>query len=114
MVSQSNTASKAGTITRAYRGPNNLTDWYLPSKDELIQMCKWQRGIAWGSDATACTTGGTLNSGTGASGFVDLFYWSSYESTFYQSEPRGFQNGGQGTIWSKSSWYYVRPMRAFG
>jgi len=30
-----NTPGKAGTLTRAYRGPNNLSDWYLPSIDEL-------------------------------------------------------------------------------
>jgi large repetitive protein len=30
-----NAVNKAATVTRAYRGPNNLTDWFLPSKDEL-------------------------------------------------------------------------------
>jgi hypothetical protein len=29
------TENKAATVSRAYRGPNNLTDWFLPSKDEL-------------------------------------------------------------------------------
>ena len=114
MVTQSNTAGRAGTITRAYRGPNNLTDWYLPSKDELNQMCKWQRGQAWVSDATICNNTGTLNSGTGASGFSADFYHSSTEDTtgnavWYQSFSDGVQTGNA----NKANANRVRPVRAF-
>jgi hypothetical protein len=115
MINQSNTASRAGTISQAYRGPNNLTDWYLPSAIELQQMCKWQYGNPWTSDGTMCT-GGTLNSGPGASGFVAYLYWSSSEYNYlfvpsyatYYYFPNGGTSGDE-----KSFAYYVRPIRAF-
>lgn len=34
-VAQNSTAGKAITSARAYRGPNNLSDWFLPSQEEL-------------------------------------------------------------------------------
>ena len=92
---------------------NGKTDWHLPSKDELNQMCKWQRGVDWISDATVCT-GGTLNSVRwGASGFSPETYWSSSESfittAWFQIFATGFQNA---TV--KGGTYYLRPARAFG
>jgi hypothetical protein len=111
MVSQDAAASKAGTIARAYRGPNNLSDWYLPSKDELNQMCKWVRGVAWSSDATVCS-GGTINTGPGAAGFVAMSYWSSSEGNANVAWGQHFNSGIQNELF-KSVTYYVRPVRAF-
>jgi hypothetical protein len=114
MVLQNSTANKAGTISRAYRGPNNLSDWYLPSKDELNQMCKWAKGVAWTSDATVCA-GGTINTGPGAAGFFGNYYWSSSEHNasnawfqyFYTSyPPYSYTKSFSGSI-------IVRPVRAF-
>jgi hypothetical protein len=112
IVGQSPTANKAATISQAYRGPNDLSDWFLPSKDELNQMCKWQAGVAWTSDATVCT-GGTINTGPGAAGFVENIYWSSSEyradGAWYQYfDPIGGQDG-----FTKYGPFYVRPVRAF-
>jgi hypothetical protein len=116
MVLQNSTADKAGTISRAYRGPNNLSDWYLPAKDELNQMCKWARGQAWTSDATACNSSGTINTGSGAAGFLTSLYWSSSDYGiinypnyvfFYNYSSGGIAVGG------KHLTYYVRPIRAF-
>ena len=117
MVLQDATANKAGSISRAYRGPNNLSDWYLPSFDELNQMCKWANGQAWTSDATVCS-GGTINTGAGAAGFGNYDYWSSSDRgggfgdyARYQWFPTGLQG------WTAKSMngqnLYVRPIRAF-
>jgi hypothetical protein len=108
-------ASSAAVAARAYGG-NGLTDWYLPSKDELNQMCKWQRGVAWTSDATVCT-GGSLNSATnGASsaGFVEGIYWSSSEYNVQFAWTQTFAGAGtQAFDAAKSIANYVRPVRAF-
>jgi hypothetical protein len=86
-------------------------DWYLPSKDELNQMCKWQRGVAWTSDATVCT-GGTLNSGPGASGFVATWYWSSSEHTSNLAFAQVFGDGTQPSMY-KYNYLSIRPIRSF-
>jgi hypothetical protein len=117
MVLQNATANKAGTISRAYRGPNNLSDWYLPSFDELNQMCKWAKGVAWTSDATVCS-GGTINSGAGAAGFGNYDYWSSSDRgdgyvdyARYQWFPTGIQGWTAKSMAGQN--LYVRPIRAF-
>ena len=106
-------ATSAAVEARAYQG-NSKTDWHLPSKDELNQMCKWQRGVAWTSDATVCT-GGTLNSATwGATGFSSGSYWSSSEWTAVVSAWRQSFDGGVQGSGLRYNPYSVRPVRAFG
>ena len=112
-----NTASKAGTISRAYAG-GSKNDWYLPSKDELNQMCKWARGQAWTSDATVCTSSGTINTGSGAAGFsTATSYWSSTEVSADNVWTQSYTDGTGTSFLTKSSFISpglrVRPIRAF-
>jgi hypothetical protein len=91
MVTQSSTAGMAGTVTRAYRGPNSLSDWYLPSQDELNQMYVNKSAIG---------------------GFSIDYYWSSSEggSNFAWNQGFGFVDQ---LAYTKDATYYVRPVRAF-
>jgi hypothetical protein len=94
MVTQSSTASRAGTISRAYRGPNNLDDWYLPSKDELNQLYLQKTTVAAN---------------------VSDYYWSSTERNTSSATDVWGQNFLNGTAQPnlKIASYYVRPIRAF-
>ena len=92
MVTQSSTADRAGTIARAYRGPNNLSDWYLPSKNELNQLYIEKARIG---------------------GFWTEWYWSSSEVDATEAWPQYFGNGLQYGYF-KTPLVYVRPVRAFG
>jgi hypothetical protein len=86
-------------------------DWFLPSADELDQMCKWVRG-----NATSCS--GTVNSGTGAAGFAADRYWSSTQSADVSLPDKAIsQNWSLPTpalaAADKRNAYLVRPIRAF-
>jgi len=100
----------AAGAARAYAG-NSKSDWYLPTTAELNLLCQWGRNVTQ-VVGTACT-GGTLNTGTGASGgFVDSNYWSSSVGAasiaWYQLFNFGNQSG-----YFKGSTLFVRPVRAF-
>jgi len=103
----------AAGAARAYTG-GSKTDWYLPTSAELNQMCKWARNRPWVSDATVCTSAGTLNTGPGAAGFDDssFDYWSSSEISANSARVQFFGDGGQGAP-NKNLSKNVRPIRAF-
>jgi hypothetical protein len=113
LVAQGNDNTSAAGIARAYQG-GSKSDWYLPSFSELNQMCKWARNLSWVSDATVCTSAGTLNTGPGAAGFDDAYYdyWSSSEISANSARVQFFGDGGQGAP-NKNLSKNVRPIRAF-
>ena len=110
-----NTADYAAGVMWSYSN-NGKEDWYLASKDELNQMCKWQRNVTGTLDATVCT-GGTNNTGPGASGFSNMGYWSSSEETASAASRQYFLDGTQGsnnkgTVHASTG--AANPVRAFG
>jgi len=87
-------ATSAAVEARAYRGPNGLSDWYLPSKDELNQLYLRQTDVG------------------GFSGY--RYFWSS--SQYTEQEYRAFDqlfSGGTSGAYMKYAEDYVRPVRAF-
>jgi hypothetical protein len=102
-------ATSAAVAAQNYTG-GSKTDWYLPSRDELLQMCKWARGQAWESDATKCSNGGVINS---AAGFVDdTPYWSSSESSSSEAWAQYLVGDTQQEL-RKNAGLRVRPVRSF-
>ena len=84
-------ATSAAVEARAYRGPNNLSDWYLPSKNELNELYRNRAIFA----------------------FENSVYWSSTEFAGDKAWYQGLSHGLQGAA-SKSDTNLVRPVRAFG
>ena len=91
MISQDNTINKAGTIAHGFTG-GGLTDWYLPSKDELNQL---------------------YSARTQVGGLGGLFYWSSSESDNGNSWLQDFSDSFNQSASSKNGSNTVRPVRAF-
>ena len=83
--------SGAASAARNYRGPNNLTDWFLPSIDELYELS-------------------FFNSFFG--GFPASEHWSSSEVNGLNARVYNFPFN-LGTTRYKSGYFYIRPVRAF-
>jgi hypothetical protein len=87
------TETSAAVAARAYGGPNNLTDWFLPSKDELNALYLQKSAVG---------------------GFVEGPYWYSSEVNAESAGLLYFSFGGApGSSPKSSSTPYIRPVRAF-
>ena len=84
-------ATSAAVVTRTYRG-QGLTDWYLPSKDELNVLYAQKTSVG---------------------GLVDGTYWSSSENSANKASDQMFLNSTQFNRF-KNDTAYLRPIRAFG
>jgi hypothetical protein len=110
IVAQGNDSTTAAGAARAYSG-GSQSDWYLPSTAELNLLCQWAKNVP--QSVTTTCFGGTLNTGTGASGgFSTGDYWSSSEAGVTTAWLQDFFIGGQYDD-PKDYPDYVRPVRAF-
>jgi len=99
MINQSGAGTAgAASLARAYRGPNNLSDWFLPSRDELVE--------------------GGANHARVIMNFTELGaakYWTSSQSAnkssdaWYEYILADFTQDNA----SKDQTLFVRPIRAF-
>ncbi len=83
--------------------------WFLPSKDELNQLCKYARAQSTtvANQAVACDSTGTLQGG-----FAADFYWSSSQGNALNAWTQAFDSGFQAAF-NKNNAFHVRPVRAF-
>jgi len=115
-VSGATSAAQAAVL--AYAGSATAGQWFIPSMNELNELCKYARGQTTGNLKVACTNGGTLKTGTAndLGGFVESLYWSSSESIFAssaRSQYFGELPGDKASDLKNGTARYVRPVRAF-
>ncbi len=83
------------------------SDWFLPSLDELNELCKYARSTGQAAGALPLCSGGGL-----LTGFSSGSYWSSSEFVDVIAWGQDFYIGVQYNF-AKNSTLYVRPVRAF-
>jgi hypothetical protein len=100
-------SSRCGTgafIVNQYNG-GGLSDWYLPSKMELNQLCRFARGQE--SSLRDCNSSGNLREG-----FSD-YYWSSSESSATRAWDQFFNIGNVNVSNKSHLGNAIRPIRSF-
>jgi prepilin-type N-terminal cleavage/methylation domain-containing protein len=112
------TSTYAAGLAWAYSN-NGKTDWYLPSKDEMNQVCKWAYGqdTSAANQAVACNPSNTasLSTSLGVSGFEQTAgYWSSSESDADKAWFMWLVQGFRAGVSKDSNNYRLRPIRAVG
>ena len=99
--------SGAAVSTRGYHG-GGKADWFLPSTDELNQLCRWARALDTSSTASCLTSRADPTVG----GFSADNYWSSTELSPLVANLIWFVNGDTYNT-AMDSLVSVRPIRAF-
>jgi hypothetical protein len=101
-----NCRSGALSLSRAYKG-GMKGDWYLPSREELNELCKYVNSQPTGKKDEECRGSGKIRTG-----FFPKTYWSSSEYDVINVPWQSFNSGGSGYAQKKGA-EHVRPIRAF-
>ena len=96
------------TLATCYSG-GGKSDWFIPSKNELNELCKYERGQSSVSEATVCSSSGSL-----ATGFTTSdYYASSSEDGAGYGWCQLFSTGNQAGGNKYQAIFYIRAIRAF-
>ena len=95
----------AATVVQAYQG-GGLSDWYLPSKAELNELCKYANKQNTGNPKIRCEDGEIRDNSFLA------WHWSSSQYDSDYAFMQYFGNGNQ-LATAKKYFYVIRPIRAF-
>ena len=104
--------SGAGVLASNYRG-GGMNDWFLPSRDELNELCKFARSQLTGDTTIGCDRSGILRDYFN----LNSFYWSSTEINALSAWQQYFGSGNRNDIfknYSASDYaIVVKPIRSF-
>ncbi len=101
------TAAQAPAAWAAKNYTGGGVSWFLPSLDELNQLCRYASSQAF--DATAITCTGSL---APVGGFTSVTYWSSSQFDNEYALKQSFNHGSVDDD-DKDTAYRMRPVRAF-
>ena len=110
-------SSGAGNAARAHKG-GDKNDWYLPSRDELNELCKFAKYQATGKVDVWCQRGTSFRGGFEMERYGDRernHYWSSSERGALFASEQDFSIGDIGGDYyqDKNVALSVRPIRSF-
>ena len=104
-----NLAASSAAAYAANYSNNNKNDWFVPSKDELNELCKYARNTEQAAGSSTICSGGSTPAWRG---FTADWHWSSSQYSRNGALDQNFYNGDQGG--DGKDWIgIVRPVRAF-
>ena len=112
-VSGATSAAQAAVL--AYAGGSTAGQWFIPSMNELNELCKYARGQTTGNPRVVCNIGGGLKIGitNDLEGFVSNYYGSSSQYSNPASVWTRLLSNGAESLRAMDAAFYVRPIRAF-
>ena len=111
-------SSAASAAAISYAGTDSSAgQWFIPSMNELNELCKYARGQATGTPSVACNSSGTLKTtafaGSDLGGFAATYYWASNEFSTANAYMIEFIEGSNSNYKKTVANMSIRPIRAF-